>query len=173
MALTPRVLKNFNLFVQGRGNAGRADSLSLPEISVKTDDHRAGGMDTETEIDMGLEKLSAKFSISDPDPLILGLVGNMNGNSARLVARGSFVRDSDNTRVAVVAEMVGRLKKGGFGDWKAGDKSGQEYEMGVNYYKLTVGGVEVYEIDVENMVRRILGVDQLAGIRADIGIIRF
>lgn len=170
MALTPRILKNFNLFIQGRGNAGRADALTLPEISVKMDDHRAGGMDTETEIDMGLEKLSAKFTISDPDPAILALAGNMNSNSARVVARGSYVRDSDNTRVAVIAEMVGRVKKASLGDWKAGDKSGQEYEMGVNYYKLTVGGREVYEIDVENMVRKIDGVDQLAGIRADIGI---
>jgi P2 family phage contractile tail tube protein len=42
--------------------------------------------------------------------------------------------------------------------------------MSVNYYKLTVGGREVYEIDVENMVRRINGVDQLAGIRSDIGL---
>lgn len=170
MALAPRVLKNFNAFINGRGNAGRIDECDLPEISVKTEDHRAGGMDTETSIDMGLEKLSAKFKISDPDPDILALVGNMNSNSARLVLRGSFVRDTDNTRVAVIAELSGRLNKGSFGTWKAGDKSGQDYEMSVNYYRLTVGGREVYEIDVENMVRRIDGVDQLAGIRADIGL---
>jgi P2 family phage contractile tail tube protein len=170
MALSPRILKNWNLIVQGRGNAGRADSMTLPEISIKTDDHRAGGMDTETEIDMGLEKLTAKFEISDPDPLILGLVGNMNSNSARILAKASYVRDTDLARVAVVAELGGRLKKASFGDWKAGDKSGQTYEMGVNYYRLTVGGVEVYEIDVENMIRRIGGVDQLAGIKADIGL---
>ena len=53
-----------------------------------------------------------------------------------------------------------------------GRQSGQEYEMGVNFYKLTVGGIGVYEIDVENMVRCILGVGQLAGIRADIAIVR-
>lgn len=167
--MTPRILKNFNGFVNGRGNAGRIDECELPEISVKTDDHRAGGMDTETEIDMGLEKLAAKFTINDPDPLILGLVGNMNSNSAQLTLRGSFVRDADNTRVAVIAEMTGRLKKGSWGTWKAGDKSGQQYEMSVNYYKLTVAGAVVYEIDVENMVRIIGGVDQLAGIRSDIG----
>jgi P2 family phage contractile tail tube protein len=166
----PRILKNFNLFIMGRGNAGRVDELELPEISVKTDDHRAGGMDMETEVDMGLEKLAAKFKISDPDAEILKLVGLTGSNSARLTARGSFVRDTDRARVAVVAEFVGRIKKGSFGTWKSGDKSGQEYEMSCNYYRLTIGDEEIYEIDNENMIRRIGGVDQLAGIRADIGL---
>jgi P2 family phage contractile tail tube protein len=166
----PRILKKFNAFVNGRGQAGKIDELELPEISVKTEDHRAGGMDSEAEIDMGLEKLQAKLTISDPDPEILRLVGLSGSNSASLTFRGSFVRDSDNARVAVVAEMTGRLKKGSFGTWKAGEKAAHAYEFTANYYRLTIGGVEVYEIDVENIIRRIGGVDQLAGQRADIGL---
>lgn len=168
--MLPRILKNFNLFVNGRGLAGVADEIELPKISIKTDDHRAGGMDSEIEVDMGTEKMNAKFKLADPDIQVLSLVGLSDGNSARVVAKGSFVRDTDQTRVAVVAEMVGRVKSGDFGAWKSGDKAATDYEMGVNYYRLTVGGVEVYEIDVENMVRRINGVDQLAGIRSDIGL---
>lgn len=168
--MLPRILKNFNGFVNGKGLAGRLDELELPEISLKTDDFRAGGMDSEVEIDMGTEKMMAKFKFADPDPDVLGLVGLMDGNSARLVAKGSYVRDHDLARVAVVAEVVGRVKKGSLGQWKAGQKADADYEMSVNYYKLTVGGREVYEIDVENMIRRINGVDQLAGIRSDIGI---
>lgn len=168
--MLPRILKNFNIFANGKGLAGVADEFELPKISLKTDDHRAGGMDSEIEIDMGTEKMEAKFKLADPDPDVLGLVGLADGNSARIVAKGSFVRDSDNARVAVVAELTGRLKSGDPGAWKSGDKAATDYEMSVNYYKLTVGGHEVYEIDVENMVRRINGVDQLAGIRSDIGI---
>lgn len=168
--MLPRILKNFNAFVNGKGLAGRLDSLELPEVSLKTEDYRGGGMDSEIEVDMGTEKLEAKFKFSDPDPDVLGLVGLSHGNSARLIAKGSYVRDSDNARVAVVAEVVGRVKKGSLGEWKAGDKSDGDYEMSVNYYKLTIGGREVYEIDVENMIRRINGVDQLAGIRSDIGL---
>lgn len=167
---TPRILKNYNVFVNGRGLAGVAESCTLPEVSLKTDEHRAGGMDAATEIDMGMDTLSAKFSMKDPDLAILGLAGQMNSNSARVTFRGSFVRDADMSRVAVVAELSGRIKKSSPGDWKGGDAATFDFEMSVNYYKLTVGGVEVYEIDVENMVRRIGGVDQLAGIRADIGL---
>lgn len=168
--MLPRILKNFNLYANGKGLAGVADEVELPEVSVKTDDYRAGGLDSEVEIDMGTDKMTAKFKLADPDPDILTLVGLTRGNSARIIAKGSYVRDSDGARIAVVAECNGRMKKGGLGQWKAGDKADSDYEMSVNYYKLTVGGREVYEIDVENMIRRIDGVDQLAGIRSDIGL---
>lgn len=170
MAQTPRILKNFNAFVNGRGLAGIIDEVDLPEVEINTDEHRAGGMDASVELDMGQKAMTVKIVVSDPDPTLLALVGSSDANSARLVLRGSFVRDSDSARVAVIAEISGRFKKGSFGTWKAGDKGGQTYECGVTYYRLIVGGVEVYEIDVENMIRRIGGVDQLAGIRNDIGL---
>lgn len=166
----PRVLKNFNVFVNGKGFAGRVDECTLPEISIKTEEHRAGGMDGSIELDMGMETMSSKFTFSDPDPDLLKLVGLYGNNSTRITVRGSFVRDMDNSRVALVAELGGKFKKLSMGTWKGGDKAPQEYEMSVNYYKLSVGGVDTIEVDIENMVRMIGGVDQLAGIRADIGL---
>ena len=47
----PRVLKNMNLFVDGRGYAGRIDEIQLPKLTLKTEEHRAGGMDLPVEID--------------------------------------------------------------------------------------------------------------------------
>lgn len=168
--MTPRILKNFSVFVNGRGLVGLADSCTLPEVSLKTDEYRGGGMDGSVEIDMGTDPLMAKFSMKDPDPIILGLVGRTNYNSALITMRGSFVRDADGSRVSVVATLGGRIKKGSPGDWKSGEAASFDFEVSVNYYRLLVGGVEVYEVDVENMIRRINGVDQLAGIRADIGL---
>lgn len=167
--MLPRILKNFNLFVNGKGLAGVADEIELPEISIKTDDFRAGGMDADTEIDMGTEKMTAKWKLADPDADVLSLVGLTSGNSARVIAKGAYVRDSDGAKIAVVAELAGRVKKGGLGQWKSGSKADNDCEMTVNYYRLTIGGREVWEIDVENMIRRIGGVDQLAAIRAMIG----
>jgi P2 family phage contractile tail tube protein len=97
--MLPRILKNFNLFVNGKGLAGVADEVELPEISIKTDDFRAGGMDSEVEIDMGTEKMSAKWKLADPDADILSLVGLTSGNTARVIAKGAYVRDSDGARV--------------------------------------------------------------------------
>lgn len=168
--MTPRILKNFNTFVNGRGKAGVVEELELPDIDFKQDSFRAGGMDAETEIDMGQGAMSAKFTFCDPDPADLKLVGLTTGNSVRTTSRGSFVRDSDGERVAVVCELGGKFKKLNMGSWKSGEKAAMSYEMAVNYYRLNVGGEDVIEIDVLNMKRVIGGVDQLAGIRSDIGI---
>lgn len=168
--MTPRVLKNFNAIVNGRGMAGRVETLDLPEISFKMEGFRAGGMDAETELDMGQEAMTAKYTFADPDPDNLKLVGITTGQPVRIISRSSWVRDSDGARIAVVAECGGRFKKLGLGSWKAGEKGAHEYEQSVDYFRLNVGGEDVIEIDVLNMKRIIGGVDQLAGIRADIGL---
>ena len=62
--MLPKILKNFNAFVDGRGYAGRIDEISLPKLSIKTEEHRAGGMDIPVAIDMGMEKLEAELTFS-------------------------------------------------------------------------------------------------------------
>lgn len=166
---TPRILKNFGVFVNGRGYFGEVDEAELPELNMKVEEHRGGGMDAPTEIDMGMEALTAKLSFADMTPELLRLVATMNSNAARIQLRGSFVRDTDNSRLRVIVELGGGFKKLTMGTWKSGDKSKQEYELRLNYYRLEVAGETVIEIDVENMKRIIGGVDQLAGIRDDIG----
>jgi P2 family phage contractile tail tube protein len=168
--MTPRILKNMNATVNGKGTAGMLDEIELPEIEIKTDEHRAGGMDAPTEVDMGQAKMNAKLKIADPDEDILSLVGIVPGNATRLIARGGYVRDHDNVTVAAVVELAGKFTKGSFETWKSGDKSGVSIEMAVDYYKLTIGGREIYEIDVLNMKRIIGGVDQLAALRQAIGL---
>ena len=42
--------------------------------------------------------------------------------------------------------------------------------MNVDYFRLVVDNVEKLEIDIENMIRRVNGVDQLAAERAALGL---
>ncbi|GHT98386.1 hypothetical protein FACS1894126_3800 [Alphaproteobacteria bacterium] len=60
--MLPKILKNFNVFVDGRGYAGRVEEVSLPKLSLKTDEFLAGGMDAPIEIDLGMEKLEADLT---------------------------------------------------------------------------------------------------------------
>lgn len=168
--MTPRILKNFNTFVNGRGKAGVVEKIELPELDFTQEAYRAGGMDAETEVDMGQKAMTAKFTFCDIEPADLSLVGIINGNSVRTTSRGAYVRDSDGTTVAVVCELAGKFKKVSMEGWESGKKANQDYEMAVNYYRLNVAGQDIVEIDVINMVRRIGGVDQLAAVRAAIGL---
>lgn len=164
--MIPRILKNFNVFVNGVGFAGLCEEAEIPEVKIKTEGYRGGGMDGEFEVDMGTESMKAKLTFCEPMPDVITALGN----GVRVQLRGSYVRDTDNTRVAVIVELGARGTSFGGGTLKAGDKSQNTSEFAVDYYRYSLAGTDLVEIDVQNMVRSIGGVDQLAGIRADIAV---
>jgi len=167
MAQIPRILKNFSLFVDGRGLAGTINTLTLPTLATKMEEVRAGGMDAPAEVDMGMEKLEASFDLLEYNPDVIALYG-LAGADKQLTARGAMRRDAEDA-VPVVANMTGVVKQLETGDWKAGDMSMPKFSVALRYLKLTIGGTELVEIDVVNMIRRIKGQDQLQSIRSAIG----
>lgn len=168
MAQIPRVLKNYSLFVDGRGLAGTIDTLTLPTLTTKMEEFRGGGMDAPVELDMGMEKLEGSFVLAEYNPDIVSLFGLASANT-QLTARGALRRDGEDA-VAAVVNMTGAIKELDPGDWKAGDMTTGTFNYTLRYFKLTVGGRELVEIDKVNMIRRINGVDQLASIRSALGV---
>jgi P2 family phage contractile tail tube protein len=165
---TPRVLKNFNAFINGVGYAGRVEEVELPEVALKMEEWRGGGMDGSTEIDMGQEVMTSKITMGEYIP---DLITALAKGGQRIQFRGALKRDSDGSAVIpVVCELGARFKKFTPGSWKAGDMAKAEHELTVDYFKWTQAGVELMEIDTINMIRRIGGVDQLAEQRAALGL---
>lgn len=169
MAIVPRVLKNFNLTVDGRGYAGVVSTLTLPVLTTKMEEYRGGGMDAPIEIDQGMEKLECEFELFDYDENVLSLYGLADGAATQVTARGALRRDG-NPAVAMVVNLTGVIKEFDPGDWEAGEVSKAKFSMALRYIKITVGGRVVIEVDKVNMIRRINGNDQLASIRAAIGV---
>jgi P2 family phage contractile tail tube protein len=169
MAQVPRVLKNFSLFVDGRGLAGTVSTLTLPTLTTKMEEFRGGGMDAPVEIDMGMEKLEASFELFDYEENVLGLYGLADGAATQLTARGALRRDGE-AAVAMVVNMTGVIKAMEPGDWQAGEQTTMTLQVALRYLKITVGGTEAIEIDKVNMIRRINGADQLESIRSAIGV---
>jgi P2 family phage contractile tail tube protein len=128
------------------------------------EEHRGGGSDTPIELDMGMELMSAKLTVAEYNPALMGLIGTV----ARVQLRGALVRDNE-AAVPMIVEMHGMFKKSTMGNWKAGDLSSNELEVSLRYVKITIAESVVTEIDAENTVRIINGVDQLASQRAAMG----
>ncbi len=164
----PRILKNMNLFVDGRGYAGRVDEIELPKLSLKTEEHRAGGMDLPIEVELGMEKLESNLTISDYDPEVFKLFGLLDRQDTPVTVRGAIQRQGEATQ-AVVISLRGGWKEIDSGTWKPGDKSTLKVAVAVNYFKLAIAGQEIVEIDAINLVRKVGGVDQMADIRSAIG----
>ena len=163
------ILRNVNLFVDGRGYAGRVTQATLPKLTVKTEEHRAGGMDAPVEIDMGLEKLEASWTMSSVDADILKRWGLAPGETTPVTFRG-VLQSEDGVVKAAVAACRGLVREVDYGDWKPGEKAELKIMMAVRRYRLEIDGETLHDIDVDNMVRIVDGTDQLAAQRAALGI---
>lgn len=169
MAKMPQVLKNFNCSVDGRGYAGIADEVVPPKLTIKSEEHRAGGMDAPVDIDMGMEKLSLEFTLSQYDKDVLKLFGVNNGATVPFTLRGALQADGGDV-TPVVINARGMFSEIDAGTWKAGEKTQMKCSVSLRYYKLTIAGEIIAEIDVENMTRIVGGEDHMAAIRDAIGL---
>jgi len=163
------VLKNLNLFVDGRGYAGQVEEFNPPKLTLKTEEFRGGGMDLPIDITMGMEKLMGDFSLISFDRDVLSLFGVTEGAVVPFVVRGAL-ESFDGTVTKVIHPMRGKITELDEGTWKAGEKPSLKVSVSLRYYKLQHGDTTVHEIDAENMVRIINGVDALAAVRAALGI---
>ena len=168
MAITD-ILHNINLYVDGRGYAGRVDEFNPPKLTVKTEEFRAGGMDVPVEMDMGMEKLECDFSVSGIDAEVLKLWGVAPGEQVPFTLRGA-VQSEDGAVKSVVHNVRGKVKEVDWGTWKPGEKAPLKVMVAARFYKFESDGEVIHEIDAENMVRIVNGQDQLAEQRAALGI---
>jgi len=168
MAL-PRILRNFNLFVDGFGFAGRVMELTPPELKIKEEEFRAGGMDAPAMMDMGMEALEMKFTLAELAPQVRAQFGLANGKGLAFTMLGAMQGDGE-VAIPVILVGRGRIKMMTAGTWKAGEVVSSEYTVSLRYYVETVAGLPMVEIDVDNMKRVIAGVDQLASQRIAIGV---
>lgn len=163
------VRKNFNLFIDGRGYAGQVEEFNAPKLTLKTEEFRGAGMDAPIELTMGLEKLECDFSLVAYDRDALAAFGVKEGRWVPFVMREAL-ESLDGSITPVVHTMRGKVREIDPGTSKAGDKPMLKLSVALSYYKLQHGSSVVHEIDVENMVRVIDGVDALKDTRAALGL---
>lgn len=163
------IRKNFNAFVDGRGYAGQVDEFNAPKLTLQTEEFRGGGMDVPIDVTMGMEKMVTDFSLMAYDRNVLALFGVTEGARVPLVLREQL-ESFDGTTTAVVHTMRGKITELDPGTSKPGSLPLLKVAMSLTYYKMQHGDQVVHEIDAENMVRIINGVDILAAARNALGI---
>ncbi|VWB35397.1 phage major tail tube protein [Burkholderia arboris] len=166
--MIPETLHNCNAFVDGRGYAGRATSMTPPKLKIKTDDFRAGGMDGTAKVDQGMEAMDASFAMSTMEYEVLRFFGLVDQGAFNGVFRAVFMDRNGKTK-NVAVYLRGMLYEVDPGEWKPGEKVDAKYSVSCDYYKLEVDGAIVHEIDIFACKRVINGVDQLAEVRKGLG----
>lgn len=163
------IIRNINLFVDGKGFAGQIDEITLPKITPTLQEYKAGGMSAPIDIAMGShEKMEADFTLKSFDPQILKLFNVNFGNDISFTARGAIQTNTGET-IAVIVNMKGIIKEFDMGTWKAADEVKLKVSISLRHYKLEYDGEVLIESDPINMVLNVNGVDQLAQTRTALG----
>lgn len=165
MAL-PRVLKNYVCYLDGFGYAGLVPELKLPTLDITTADYSAGGLAGQVAIDMGtMQKMELEATFAEYNTQVLAQFGNP---AAGFTFRGAQEGDG-GTAEAIIVSTRGLFRAVDPGSWKPGDQTAKKVMATVTYLRWTIGSTEVVEIDIENMIRRVNGTDQLTAIRSALG----
>lgn len=156
------ILRDCMLWTDGEMQLGQLGDVTLPVPTVKTEEMRNAGMGMPINVNLGYEALEFSFNMPGFDPQVLGLFGLAPGVETPFMITGATISE-DGTEHSAVLTIRGKLTAGDPGSWQPGEVAENGYTVKVNYYKLEVDGVEIYEIDP--FIQRVLGVDQRAGIR--------
>lgn len=170
MAL-PRKLKFMNLFNDANNYQGIVEELTLPKLTRKLEAYRGGGMNGSANVDLGLDDgaLDSEVTLGGIEAQIYTQWGITKVDGVMLRFVGSFQRDDTGEIVAVEVVTRGRYSEFDSGNYKQGDNTQTKLSAKNTYYKLTMGGRVLIEIDTVNMVEIVDGVDRLAEHRRAIG----
>lgn len=169
MAL-PNSLKNFNAFNDGVSFMGVIEELKLPKLSRKFEEFRGGGMDGPVSLDMGQEKLEIEQICSGFVLDAYKAYGCTSASGVMIRFAGAYQREDTGDVQAVEIVVRGRHQEIDGGDAKVGDKGKTTIKSALTYYKLTVDGKEVIEIDLLNFVFKVDGKDMMDKQRKAIGL---
>lgn len=169
MAL-PKKLKYLNLFNDGNSYLGVVSSLTLPKLTRKLENYRGGGMSGAASVDFGLDDdaLALEWTLGGMDELVLQQWGSTSDIPLRFA--GSFQRDDTGDVSAVEVQMRGRHKEFDFGEYKQGEDTETKISTQCTYFKLSIDGKDLIEVDTVNMVEMVNGVDRLEQHRKAIGL---
>jgi P2 family phage contractile tail tube protein len=169
MAL-PKKLKAFNVFNAGENCVGLAEEIALPKLSRKTEDYRGGGMNGPIKLDFGQEGIVIETTWGGLMKSVLSQYGVMTHDGVQLRFAGAYQSEDATRPDAVEIVIRGRHTEMDFGNAKSGESNVFKVSSACSYYKLSINGETIIEIDLINMVEKVNGSDLLSALRSAIGL---
>lgn len=167
MAL-PRTLKDFNVFNDGNSYLGLCTELSLPKLTRKMDEFTAAGVGP-VKIDIGADMMEIEHTYGGVMPDILAQYGAIKIDAVMLRFAGAYQRDDTGDVDAVEIVVRGRHEEIDQGSTKKGSVSEHKVKSALTYYKQSINGKTLIEIDMLNKIFIVNGVDIYAAQRKAMG----
>lgn len=168
----PRKLKNMNLYNDGASYLGVVTAVTPPKLTRKMEAFRAGGMQGAAKADFGLDDdaLKMEWTIGGYMKQILQQYGAVGVDGVQLRFAQAYQKDDTNEVTAVEIVVRGRHSEIDRGESKVGDDTEIKISTECVYYKESIDGETIFEIDLLNMIHIVGDTDTLASIRSAIGL---
>jgi P2 family phage contractile tail tube protein len=170
MGNAPNTVKQWNMYIDGEGLAGKVKDLTLPVLEMTTESMRAGTMLAPVDLDMGLETLTMSATLMEFNRMVLKKWGVTDLSGLKMRFLMAEVASDGNGVTALEVSVRGRFKKLDFGTLEAGKPNEMKMEGSLTYYKLTASGETIHEIDVLSGKQLIGGIDRTKDLLAAIGL---
>lgn len=159
-------LRGWTLFVDAIHRLEGAVEYSPPELAVALLSLRTGGMDAPVPVDDGMEAMSVSFKIYGIDRDMVTRFGMLPGKKVRLTAYEAFIMlGIERGKIDEMEGIISRIAPDARPNSNLGE-AGMTVEMALSYYRSSLDGEELLEIIPEQMVRRVNGVNVLAGLKS-------
>lgn len=167
--MVSQIFKDFTLFLDTGKQVGMVSSYKPPSLKVVEESVRLAGMDAPIQVDMGMEPLTTEFVIN-VNRDVYARFGLITGAKTSLTLRGS-TQDTNGLISPMIHKMRGNIRSVEQSEWKTGSLVTMTVMMSLTYFEVShgIGLPPVIQIDLDNYIRVINGVDQLAATRVAIG----
>lgn len=167
--MIPRKLRDFNMFHEGGSWMGVANEVSLPKLTRKMEELMVGN--GVIKIDLGNEAIEAEVTLEEFPENVLRQYGLINLAGVQLRFAGAMVRQDGSKRTdSIEVVMRGRWEEIDPDSVKKGENHQTKAKLAVSYYKLSINGEVIIEIDHANYIENVDGNDNLADQRKAIGL---
>ena len=166
----PRVLKNFNTFVDADTFLGEMGEVNLGKLAEKVESIRPSGLLGEVDVAMGLDKFEVEMKSAGLADRLLAKFGRVGVASTLMRFVGAYQEDVEGAVSPAELVVRGKIPEIDPGTAKAGDKTEWSTKMTCTYVKWTVSGRVLVEIDWLNCIYIVDGEDRYAEIRAAMGL---
>lgn len=146
--MLPKVLTDFNCFIDGVGYAGKASALTQPTITKKMQEVFTAGMAAPAKVPVGYEAIEAELTFLDPATDLVKLIkkNSTNAINARFVGT-YFEPGGSGSTIDCEIVLTGTIEEYAPGELKRGEQPETKFKLAATYYKCTVGEEVLHEIN--------------------------
>jgi P2 family phage contractile tail tube protein len=169
----PNMLKDANVYIEGRDYAGKAE-IEIPSITQLTEDYTAMGISGKVTLPFhghvdGMEGNLKFASIVGDAHKVLGDPSTAHHVDVRGSVQRYNVRSGKMDEYPVQIVMRSFFTEIKHPTYKGAQNEGPEFTFNALYVKIVIDGEEVLEVDPMSYVYRVNGIDVLAQTKTNLG----